>query len=107
MSWLEDLVDGAEQITKHDVESHVLLKLAAERSNDELGVVLRTVEPPIHCAAHEEAFIVDWHADGSISFTLRSVSRRSTGIWRSVYPGVALAQRCYRRRYLRALSGPF
>jgi uncharacterized protein (UPF0548 family) len=59
-----------------------------------------------HPVSGEEAFIVDRHADGSVSFTLRSVSRRSTGIWRSAYPVVALAQRCYRRRYLRALSGP-
>jgi uncharacterized protein (UPF0548 family) len=59
-----------------------------------------------HPVSGEEAFIVDRHADDSVWFTLRSVSRPSTGIWRLAYPGVTLAQRCYRRRYLRALSGP-
>jgi uncharacterized protein (UPF0548 family) len=59
-----------------------------------------------HPVSGEEAFIVERHADGSVWLTLRSVSRPSTGIWRLAYPGVTLAQRRYRRRYLRALSRP-
>ena len=59
-----------------------------------------------HPVSGEESFVVERHADGSVWLTLRSLSRPSTGIWRVAYPGVAIAQRWYRRRYLRALSGP-
>jgi uncharacterized protein (UPF0548 family) len=59
-----------------------------------------------HPVSGEESFVVERHADGSVWLTLRSVSRASSGIWRVAYPGVAMAQRWYRRRYLRALSGP-
>ena len=59
-----------------------------------------------HPVSGEESFVVERHADGSVWLTLRSVSRASSGIRRVAYPGVAMAQRWYRSRYLRALTGP-
>jgi uncharacterized protein (UPF0548 family) len=59
-----------------------------------------------HPVCGEEAFIVDRHADDSVWLTIRSLTAPTTGPWRLVGSPVALAQRCYRRRYLRALAGP-
>jgi uncharacterized protein (UPF0548 family) len=59
-----------------------------------------------HPVSGEESFVVERRADGSVWLTLRSVSRSPSGIWRLAHPGVAIAQRWYRRRYLRALGGP-
>lgn len=58
-----------------------------------------------HPVSGEEAFIVDRHADDSVWLTIRSITRPTTGVWRVAGPGVALAQRYYRRRYTRALTG--
>ena len=57
-----------------------------------------------HPIAGEEAFLVRRDADGTVWFTLRSLSRRAPGAWGSAYPFVLLVQRVFRRRYLRALS---
>jgi uncharacterized protein (UPF0548 family) len=38
-------------------------------------------------------------------FTLRSLTRPGRGRWRLAFPGVLVAQRWYRSRYLRALHG--
>ena len=59
-----------------------------------------------HPVSGEEAFIVDRHPDDSVWLTIRSLTQPTEGAWRAVGPAVALAQRCYRRRYLRALTGP-
>lgn len=59
-----------------------------------------------HPVSGEEAFIVDQHPDGTVWLTIRSTTQTATGIWRVAAPAVALAQRCYRRRYLHALTGP-
>ena len=59
-----------------------------------------------HPVSGEEAFIVDRHADDSVWLTIRSITQPTTGAWRLAGPAVALAQRCYRRRYLRALTVP-
>jgi len=53
----------------------------------------------------EEAFVVERRGDDSVWLTIRSITRPTTGPWRLASPAVALAQRCYRRRYLRALTG--
>ena len=59
-----------------------------------------------HPVSGEEAFIVDRQRDDSVWLTIRSLTQPTEGVWRAVGPAVALAQRCYRRRYLRALTGP-
>ena len=59
-----------------------------------------------HPVSGEEAFIVDRHLDGGVWLTIRSLTQPTIGAWRVAGPAVALAQRCYRRRYLRALTGP-
>ena len=56
-----------------------------------------------HPVSGEEAFLVRRDADGTVWFTLRSLSRRGSGAWASAYPLVLVAQRVFRRRYLRAL----
>ena len=59
-----------------------------------------------HPVSGEEAFIVERHADDSVWLTIRSITRPITGDWRLARPAVSLAQRCYRRRYMRAFAGP-
>ena len=59
-----------------------------------------------HPVSGEEAFIVDRQRDDGVWLTIRSLTQPTEGAWRAVGPAVALAQRCYRRRYLRALTGP-
>ena len=59
-----------------------------------------------HPLRGEEAFIVERLPDGSLWLTVRSATRRQTGRWGFAYPAVLVAQRFYRRRYLRALAGP-
>jgi uncharacterized protein (UPF0548 family) len=58
---------------------------------------------PGHPVTGEEAFIVHRQPDGSIWLTLRSITRPGRGCWRIVFPAALVAQRWYRRRYLRAL----
>jgi uncharacterized protein (UPF0548 family) len=59
-----------------------------------------------HPISGEEAFIIDRHPDDSVWLTVRSITGPTTGAWRFAGPAVGLAQRCYRRRYVRALAGP-
>jgi uncharacterized protein (UPF0548 family) len=56
-----------------------------------------------HPVSGEEAFIVHRAPDGTVSLTLRSLTRAPAGSWRLAYPGVLIAQRWFRFRYLRAL----
>lgn len=56
-----------------------------------------------HPVSGEEAFIVH-RTDEGVFLTLRSVTRHGAGLWRLAFPAVLLAQRLYRRRYLRALQ---
>ncbi len=58
-----------------------------------------------HPVSGEEAFIVRRDACGDVFLTLRSLTRPGHGWWRLAFPGVLVAQRMYRRRYLRALVG--
>lgn len=59
-----------------------------------------------HPLRGEEAFVVQRLPDGSVWITVRSMTRPPEGIGLLAYPAVVLAQRSYRRRYLRALAGP-
>jgi uncharacterized protein (UPF0548 family) len=56
-----------------------------------------------HPVSGEEAFILHRSPDGSVWFTLRSLTRPGRGRWRTLFPAALIAQRCYRRRYARAL----
>jgi uncharacterized protein (UPF0548 family) len=56
-----------------------------------------------HPVSGEEAFIVHRDDDGNVSLTLRSLTRAGQGVWRGLFPLILIAQRVYRRRYLRAL----
>ncbi|KZM74613.1 DUF1990 family protein [Nocardia terpenica] len=59
---------------------------------------------PGHPVSGEEAFIVHREPDGTVRLTLRSLTRPApTGLWRTVFPILLIAQRFYRRRYLRAM----
>ena len=59
---------------------------------------------PGHPVTGEEAFIVHRKQDGSVWFTLRSLTRPGLGHWRLAFPATLVAQRWYRRRYVRALQ---
>lgn len=57
-----------------------------------------------HPVSGEEAFIVHRDSTGTVSLTLRSLTRPApAGVWRALFPILLVAQRFYRRRYLRAL----
>ncbi|MEV0893795.1 DUF1990 domain-containing protein [Promicromonospora sp. NPDC050262] len=56
-----------------------------------------------HPVSGEEAFIVHQDDDGTVSLTLRSLTRAGRGVWRGAFPVILVAQRIYRRRYLRVL----
>ncbi|MFD3596193.1 DUF1990 family protein [Nocardia sp. NPDC058640] len=59
---------------------------------------------PGHPVSGEEAFVVHRDSDGTVSLTLRSLTRPApAGPWRFAFPILLVAQRFYRRRYLRAL----
>jgi uncharacterized protein (UPF0548 family) len=55
-----------------------------------------------HPVSGEEAFIAHSSPDGRVWLTLRSLTRASDGRWRYAFPALLIAQRFYRRRYLRA-----
>jgi uncharacterized protein (UPF0548 family) len=59
-----------------------------------------------HPVAGEEAFVVHRDAAGTVSLTLRSLTRAPRGPWRLLFPVSLVAQRFYRRRYLAALRSP-
>ena len=57
-----------------------------------------------HPVSGEEAFIAHRSLDGRAWLTLRSLTRASNGAWRYAFPALLIAQRYYRRRYVRALN---
>ncbi|MFJ5220323.1 DUF1990 family protein [Streptomyces sp. NPDC088354] len=60
---------------------------------------------PGHPVSGEEAFVVHRSPDGAVSLTIRSLTRAAPhGPWRVLFPVLLLAQRFFRRRYLRALT---
>ncbi|MFF2451001.1 DUF1990 family protein [Isoptericola sp. NPDC058082] len=56
-----------------------------------------------HPVAGEEAFVVHRDDDGTVHLTLRSLTRAGRGPWRALFPAILVAQKLYRRRYLRSL----
>lgn len=67
---------------------------------ERVGFAYRTL--PGHPVSGEEAFIV--HRDGdTVLLTIRSLTRPAEELrWRLAYPGLLVAQKVARRRYLRA-----
>jgi uncharacterized protein (UPF0548 family) len=59
-----------------------------------------------HPVSGEEAFVAHRTPDGTVRLTLRSLTRAPRGAWRAAFPGALVAQRWYRRRYVRALGRP-
>jgi len=100
------------------VESHdytLIAGLGPLRIREPVRVVA-TVDQPDRCGfaygtrrghpvAGEEAFVVSRSLDGLISLTLRSLTQAPTGPWRLAYPLALVAQRWYRARYARSLTG--
>jgi uncharacterized protein (UPF0548 family) len=68
---------------------------------DRCGFAYGTLEG--HPLSGEEAFVVHRSPDGVVWLTLRSISRSAAGRWRLALPGILIAQRWYRFRYLHAL----
>lgn len=60
---------------------------------------------PGHPIEGEDFFLVEREDDGSVWLTVRSLSRPSRR-WFAAYPAIAIMQRIYRARYLKALTGP-
>ncbi|WP_291429716.1 DUF1990 domain-containing protein [Deinococcus sp.] len=58
---------------------------------------------PGHPVRGHELFLVEWHADDRVSFTLRTVSRPGLPLTRLARPVAEWAQRLGGRRYLRAM----
>jgi uncharacterized protein (UPF0548 family) len=56
-----------------------------------------------HPVSGEEAFIVHREVDGTVRFTLRSLTMPGTGWRRVAFPVFRIAQGAFRRRYLSAL----
>ncbi|MFV8142001.1 DUF1990 family protein [Mycolicibacterium senegalense] len=57
-----------------------------------------------HPVSGEEAFIVHRDVGGTVFLTLRSLTRAApAGWWRLMFPALLVAQRMFRRRYLRSL----
>lgn len=76
--------------------------------------VVAVVEQPDRCgfsygtlAGHpvsgEEAFVAHRSRDGRVWLTIRSLTRPADNRWRRAFPLLLIAQRFYRRRYLRVL----
>lgn len=56
-----------------------------------------------HPVCGEEAFIVHRDPAGTVFLTLRSLTRSApSGLWRTVFPVLLVAQRFFRRRYRRS-----
>ena len=70
---------------------------------DRCGFAYGTLEG--HPVSGEEAFVLHRDGSGVVRLTLRSVTAPGAGRWRAAFPAVLVAQRWYRRRYARALTG--
>jgi uncharacterized protein (UPF0548 family) len=75
--------------------------VAVVEQPDRCGFAYGTLEG--HPVSGEEAFVVHRTGDGEVALTLRSLTRAPRGRWRLAFPAALVAQRWYRRRYLRAL----
>jgi len=70
---------------------------------DRCGFAYGTLEG--HPVSGEEAFVLHRGDDGVVRLTLRSVTDLGAGRGLVALPAVLVAQRWYRRRYARALTG--
>lgn len=71
------------------------------RQHDRVGFAYRTL--PGHPVSGEEAFIAHRSGD-AVLLTIRSLTRPGDrAMWRAAYPGLLVAQKVARRRYIRAL----
>lgn len=75
--------------------------IAVVDRSDRRGFAYGTLDG--HPVTGEEAFIVTRGPDGSVWLTIRSLTSPGRGAWRAAYPLALVAQRLYRRRYVRAL----
>jgi len=57
-----------------------------------------------HPVSGEEAFVAHRSPDGLVWLTIRSLTRPARGAWRWAFPALLVAQRVYRRRYLRSMG---
>jgi uncharacterized protein (UPF0548 family) len=78
--------------------------VAVVEEADRCGFAYGTLQG--HPVSGEEAFIVHRTPGGDVWLTLRSLTRAAPGRWRLAFPAALVAQRWYRRRYLRALRSP-
>lgn len=76
--------------------------VAVVETDDRCGFAYGTL--PGHPVRGEEAFVVHRDGAGTVYLTLRSLTRAGSGRWRAAFPAILVAQRRYRRRYLRALG---
>lgn len=75
--------------------------IASISTDDRAALTYGTLDR--HPVSGEESFIVHRDEAGNVSLTLRSLTRAGRGPWRGLFPLILIAQRVYRRRYLRAL----
>ena len=76
--------------------------VAVEERPDRRGFAYGTLEG--HPVSGEEAFILSRTPEDDVLLTLRSLTRAAPdGPWRVAFPLLLVAQRWYRRRYVRAL----
>ncbi|MFQ1003431.1 DUF1990 family protein [Modestobacter sp. SSW1-42] len=111
---VEPAADGSRRVVA-GTDPWLVAAVGPLRVREPVRVVAVVTEPdrcgfaygtlPGHLVAGEEAFVVSRAPDGTVSLTLRSLTRSSPGVWRLAFPALLVAQRWYRRRYLRALRG--
>ncbi|WP_336086175.1 DUF1990 family protein [Nocardia sp. SSK8] len=110
-----EAADGSGSTTAREGGRYWIVARVGPLRVAEPALVVAVVDTPDRCgfaygtlAGHpvsgEEAFIVHRDSDGGVHLTLRSVTAAAPhGLWRKAFPVLLLAQRWYRRRYLRAL----
>jgi uncharacterized protein (UPF0548 family) len=105
-------VDGPPNRVVRDEEYCLRLRIGPLRLREPVRVVAVVEEPdrvgfaygtlPGHPVRGEEAFIVERRGE-EVHLTIRSVTAPGQGRWRPLFPLIALLQRFFRRRYVRAL----
>ncbi|XVU28972.1 DUF1990 family protein [Actinoplanes sp. CA-054009] len=105
--------DGGDVRARSGADYELLARVGPLRVREPVRVVA-VVEGPDRCGfaygtlhghpvSGEEAFIAHRTPDGRVWLTLRSLTRPAGGWWGRAFPALLVAQRVYRRRYLRAL----
>ncbi|MFJ3901429.1 DUF1990 family protein [Streptomyces sp. NPDC090025] len=106
--------DGAGEVVTEGAEYRITAGLGPLAVHEPVRVVAVVDTPdrrgfaygtlPGHPVSGEEAFVVHRAPDGTVSLTLRSLTAPAPdGPWRTLFPALLVAQRFFRRRYLRAL----